>query len=141
MQRQGGSMDAERVLRNRATRILLVENDARVRGAMRAMIDAAPGLSVCGEASTGADALRAAEELVPDVVILELLLPSPQDGMEVLALFVANGCRVVVLSLRGALRRAALDAGAITFIEKGASPDLILGALRHAPLAPPESST
>lgn len=125
---------------NRARRILLADNDTRVRGALRAMIDAAPGLSVCGEASSGPETLRVAEELAPDAVVMELLLPSPQDGLEVLALLVATGCWVVVLSLRGALRSAALDAGAILFIEKGASPDLILGALRDAPLAPPESS-
>ena len=134
-------MDADAVPPgDRSRRILLADTDIRVRGALRAMIDPAPGLSVCGEASSGADALRVAEELAPDVVVLELLLPTPQVGMEVLARLVAAGCRVVVLSLRGALRSAALDAGATTFIEKGASPDMILRALREVRLTPPQPS-
>lgn len=119
-------------------RILVVDDDARVRDAVRALIDASQGLSVCGEASSGPEAIRADEELVPDVVVLDLLLPAAKDGLDVLARLVRTGRRVIALSLDGALRDAALDAGAVVFIDKGAGPDRLIQALRSVPAWPPD---
>ncbi len=117
-----------------------MSRDPRVRHALRALIDASPGLSVCGEASSGPEAMRADVDLVPDAVVLDLLLPSDRDGLDVLASLVATGRRVVALGLHGALRGAALDAGAETFIEQGAGPDLLLSALLGTGPSPPDAT-
>ena len=111
-------------------RVLIVDDDARVRQALRALIDSSDGLCPLGEASSGPGALAADDELGPDVVLLDLLLPSVDDGLEALAVLVGRGRTVVALSLRGALGAAALTAGAVAFVEKGASPDHLLSTLR-----------
>ena len=111
-------------------RVLVVDDDARVRHALRALIASSPELSLAGEASSSSDALRADEELVPDVVLLDLLLPSAREGLAVLGGLVARGREVIALTIRVELRRAALEAGAAAFVEKGVSPDVLLDVLR-----------
>lgn len=110
--------------------VLVVDDDSRVRHALRALITSAPGLSVAGEASSAPDALQADEQLVPDVVLLDLLLPSAQQGLDVLEHLVTRGREVIALSIRVELRRPALEAGAAAFVEKGVSPDVLLDVLR-----------
>jgi DNA-binding NarL/FixJ family response regulator len=111
-------------------RVLLVDDDARVRNALRALIRSSHGMSVAGEASSAADAILADEELEPDVVVLDLLLPSAREGLDVLERLVRRGREVIALSIRVELRRAALAAGAAAFVEKGVSPDVLLDVLR-----------
>jgi DNA-binding NarL/FixJ family response regulator len=111
-------------------RVLVVDDDARVRHALRALIRSSHGMSVAGEASSAGDAILADEQLEPDVVVLDLLLPSAQEGMDVLARLVGRGREVIALSIRVELRRAALEAGAAAFVEKGVGPDLLLNVLR-----------
>ena len=115
-------------------RILVVDDDARVRRALCALIRSAPGLSVVAEASSGPATLRADEELAPDVVLLDVLLPSLREGLEVLDHLVARGRAVVALSIREELRATALAAGAVAFVEKYAGPDTVLHVLRDVPL-------
>ena len=114
-------------------RVLVVDDDARVRHALRALLTSSHGLSVAGEASSASDALQADEQLRPDVVLLDLLLPTAQEGLDVLRRLVGRGREVVALTIRVQLRRAALDAGAVAFVEKGVSPDALLEVLRNRP--------
>ena len=111
-------------------RVLVVDDDARVRHALRALITSSQGLSLAGEASSAPDALRADEDLCPDVVLLDLLLPSACEGLDALGRLAARGREVIALTIRVGLRRAALDAGAAAFVEKGVSPDVLLDVLR-----------
>lgn len=110
--------------------ILIVDDDARVRRALCALIECSPGLSVAGEASTKSAAYQADEALGPDVVILDILLPTAQDGLEVLEDLAETGRAVVALSLSEGLRAAAFAAGAGAFVEKYAGPDALLQAVR-----------
>lgn len=109
-----------------------MDDDARVRHALRALLDSSDGLWPEGEAAAGPEALAVDEELEPAVVLLDLLIPSAEEGLEVLATLVARGRAVVALSIRTALATAALEAGAVAFVEKGASPDHLLATLRGA---------
>ena len=113
-------------------RVLVVDDDARVRQALRALIESCEGLMVSGEAASGPDAKRADEEAVADVVLLDVFLPSPEEGLGVLADLVARGRRVVALSIHGELGRAVLALGAVAFVEKSAGPDVLVDALRIA---------
>lgn len=119
--------------------VLVVDDDARVRRALCALIRSAPGLSVVADASSGPATLRADEELRPDVVLLDVLLPSLTEGLEVLQALVARGRAVVALSIRGELRATTLAAGARAFVEKYSGPDALLEVLRHVPLVLPGS--
>ncbi len=107
-----------------------MDNDARVRTALCALIGSSPGLSVAGEASSRSGAYEANEALGPDVVVLDILLPTAEDGLEVLKQLAATGGAVIALSIREELRTAAFAAGAAAFVEKYAGPDALLGALR-----------
>ena len=61
--------------------VLVVDDHAEFRMSVRALLDAA-GFSVVGEAATGAEAIRAAADLAPDVVLLDIRLPD-LDGIGV----------------------------------------------------------
>lgn len=114
-----------------STTILVVDDDARVRAALCALIASTPGLSVAGEASSRSAAYAANQALAPDVVVLDILLPTAEDGLEALGHLAATGRPVVALSIREGLRGAAFAAGAVAFVEKYAGPDALLDALLH----------
>ncbi len=115
--------------------VLVVDDDARVRQALRVLIQSSPGLAVCGEASSAPAALRADEASAADVVVLDLHMPTADDGLDVLRQLVARGRVVVVLSLGDALRANVLAAGAAAFIGKGADPDELLETLLRVPVS------
>src|SRR5690349_7228710 len=56
-------------------RILLADDHALVRAGLRALLDGLPNVEVVGEAEHGAEALKLAAQLHPDVVVLELSMP------------------------------------------------------------------
>ncbi len=111
-------------------KVLVVDNDARVRAALCALIGSSPGLSVAGEASARSVAYQANEKLCPDVVVLDILLPTADEGLELLKDLAVNRRAVVALSIRDGLRTAAFAAGAAAFVEKYAGPDALLETLR-----------
>ena len=114
-------------------RVLIADPDARVRNALRTLIEAAVGIVVVGEAATGGELLREDNALKPSVILLNLALPSVTEALRLLRELALTRKRpVVAISVRGGLRGQALAAGARTFVEIGAGADLILSALRVA---------
>jgi DNA-binding NarL/FixJ family response regulator len=63
------------------TRVLLADDQTLVRGGFRMILRAEPDIDVVGEASDGAEAVLLARELDPDVVLMDLRMPSV-DGIE-----------------------------------------------------------
>lgn len=119
-----------------AVRVVIADDQALLRHSLAALIDAAPGLAVVGEAGTGRDAVRLVRELVPDVVLMDIRMPDG-DGIEATRAITSDaalaGCRVLVLSMfeldeyvYGALR-----AGASGFLLKDAHPAQLLDAIRR----------
>jgi DNA-binding NarL/FixJ family response regulator len=118
--------------------VLIVEDDARVRRTLRSLIQCAPDLTVVGEAGSTGSAKRLDLELLPDVVVLDLLLPRAMDGMCVLRELRRHGRPVVALSCMGELGPEAVVAGAHAFLEKHGRDvddllDMIRAAYRHDP--------
>ncbi|MEJ5866774.1 response regulator transcription factor [Pseudokineococcus sp. 5B2Z-1] len=120
-------------------RVLVVDDDALVRSALRMVLAAADDVEVVGEAADGARAVAAARELAPDVVLMDIRMPGT-DGLAATEELLLRGPReahrpaVVVLTTFDAddhvLR--ALRAGAAGFLLKDTPPHLIVDALRTA---------
>ena len=119
-------------------RVLIVDDDVRVRRALRSLLECAPDLTVVGEAGSARSARRLDLELLPDVVVLDLLLPQAPEGMQVLREFRGRGRPVVAISRMGELGPQAMGAGAHAFLEKHGRDvddllDMIRAAYRHDP--------
>jgi DNA-binding NarL/FixJ family response regulator len=111
-------------------RVLIADDDPRVRRALRALVEGERDLAVAGEAADAGGVLAQARALRPVVILLDLLLPRVEDGLALLPALA--GWPVVALSVRGGVRAAALAAGAVAFVEKGDTPEVVLAALRAA---------
>ena len=114
------------------TRVLIVDDHDGFRMTARALLEA-EGFDVVGEAANGVAALRAVDELHPDLVLLDVQLPD-FDGFEVAARMLArNGDApaIVMTSSRDASEYGALveRSGARGFIAKGELSGPALAAL------------
>ncbi|MET8294572.1 MULTISPECIES: response regulator transcription factor [unclassified Streptomyces] len=114
-------------------RIVLADDQPLVRSGLRVIMADHPDLEVVGEVATGAEAVRLAEDICPDVVVMDIRMPG-MDGIEATRLITAGptATRVLVLTtfdeddhVYGALR-----AGASGFLVKDMALDDILAAIR-----------
>ncbi|GAA4709450.1 response regulator [Phytohabitans rumicis] len=116
-------------------RVVLADDQPLVRAALRMVITDAADLDVAGEASTGAEAIRLTADLQPDVVVMDIRMPS-MDGIEATRLITINpstaAVRVLVLTTfdHDEYVYAALRAGASGFLVKDMALDDILAAIR-----------
>jgi DNA-binding NarL/FixJ family response regulator len=114
-------------------RVLIVDDDVRVRRALRSLLECAPDLTVVSEAGSARSARRLDLELLPDVVVLDLLLPQAPEGIQVLRELRGRGRPVVAISRMGELGPQAMGAGAHAFLEKhGRDVDDLLDMIRAA---------
>ncbi|WP_307805152.1 response regulator transcription factor [Microbacterium sp. BLY] len=115
-------------------RLLLADDQALVRGALAALLDLEPDLEVQGLAADGAEALRLAEELRPDVCLMDIQMPG-MDGVEATKRIraVSPSTRVLVVTTfaRPGYLRAALDAGASGFVVKDTPAEQLAAAVRR----------
>jgi NarL family two-component system response regulator LiaR len=118
-----------------AIRVLLVDDHPVVRQGLRALLSTQDGIDVVGEADDGAAAVTAAERLMPDVVLMDVVMPG-MDGVEALRRIGERHpqTRVVMLTSYADERQAmeAVDAGASGFLLKDASPRDVAAAIRAA---------
>ncbi|MFE0849927.1 response regulator [Streptomyces rochei] len=118
----------------RPIRLLVVDDQFLVRSGLAALLRAAPGMEVVGEASDGAEAVELAARTRPDVVLMDIRMPGMtgiQATERILAEAVDPAPRVLVLTtfdldeyVYGALR-----AGASGFLLKDAGPERLLAAV------------
>ena len=115
------------------TRLLVVDDEARVRQGLRMRLALEPDLEVVGEAGDCDAALDLALTLRPDIVVLDLLMPV-MDGLQAIRLLRTSvpDSRVLAFSIRDdvSTRREAAFAGAATFVAKQEGPDRLLAAIR-----------
>lgn len=114
-------------------RVLLADDHAVVREGLRALLDAQPDLEVVGEAADGESACRKADELRPDVVIMDVSMPG-LSGVEATSRLKHDlpGVQVLALTVyedKGHLRRM-LQAGASGYILKLATGEDLVRAVR-----------
>jgi two-component system, NarL family, response regulator LiaR len=115
--------------------VLLVDDHAVVREGVRAFLEAQPDLEVVGEATSGEDAVRQAEILVPDVVLMDLVMPGI-GGVEATQRVrqISPRSQVVVLTSfhDDSHIFPAIKAGALSYILKDAGTEEIAAAIRAA---------
>ncbi len=115
-------------------KVLVVDDQRLVRAGFRVIINAEPDLVVVGEAGDGAEALRQNRELTPDVVLMDIRMPT-MDGIEAARRIIASSpARVLILTTFDADEYVyeALHAGASGFMLKDAPPEQLLAAVRAA---------
>ncbi|MFL6238911.1 MAG: response regulator [Actinomycetes bacterium] len=114
-------------------RVVIADDHPAFRAGLKLMLEPADGIDLVGEASTGAEAVSLAEELAPDVVVMDLRMPD-LDGIEATRrlIAVAPNVGVVVLTMfeDDDSVFAAMRAGARGYLLKGADQDDILRAIR-----------
>ena len=113
--------------------LLLADDHLIVRQGLRALLAAETDLRLVGEASEGLEALRLAERLRPDVLVLDLMMPG-LNGLDVARQVARRSpeTRVVILSMHAheAYVLEALLAGASAYVLKESSSDELVKAIR-----------
>lgn len=118
-------------------RVLVVDDDLRVRTSLRALIATDPGLELVGEASGAAAALTFAADAGQFVAVVDVVVHADGSGLALVQMLSrAPGCRVVAMSVRGGFRAAARAAGAVQFFEKGDDAARVLSAIHDAGAQP-----
>ena len=106
-------------------RVLLADDHTLVRAGLRKLLESVPGLSVVGEAGDGLQLLKLAEDLKPQLVLMDIAMPG-LNGLEATARLVKSspGIRVMILSMHQNEEyvRRALRHGAVAYLLKDSAP-------------------
>jgi NarL family two-component system response regulator LiaR len=115
--------------------VLLVDDHAVVRQGVRTFLETQADLSVMGEAGSGEEAVRLAAQYVPDVILMDLIMPD-MDGVEATRKVkqVSPRSQVVVLTSYHEDEHIfpALKAGALSYVLKDLSAEELADAVRKA---------
>ncbi|GGM21095.1 response regulator [Dactylosporangium sucinum] len=115
-------------------RVLLVDDQALVRGGFRSILEGQDDIEVVGEAANGVEAIERALDLQPDIIFMDIRMPR-MDGIEATRRLLAGGrcaARVLILTTfdEDEYVYQALRAGASGFLLKSAPPRELAGATR-----------
>ena len=113
-------------------RVVVADDQAAVRAGLVMILDAAPDVEVVGEASDGAQAVRAATSLRPDVVLMDIRMPGVDGITATRELTTAGVAEVLVLTTFDLddLVDGALAAGAAGFLLKTVDAPALVDAVR-----------
>lgn len=115
--------------------VLLVDDHRVVRQGLRDFLELQDGIEVIGEAGSGEEGVRLAQELLPDVVLMDLVLPGI-DGVEATRRIKASSpsSQVIVLTSFTDDDKVfpAIKAGAISYLLKDVQPEELARAIRAA---------
>ncbi|MBI2425285.1 MAG: response regulator transcription factor [Candidatus Hydrogenedentes bacterium] len=116
-------------------RVLLADDHAVVREGLRLLLEAQPGMEICGEAGNGFDAVAIAQRVRPEVVVIDIAMPE-LNGIEA-ARRIRSVCPetgIVVLSMHATIEHIhhALEAGALAYVLKESAGQELVAAIRAA---------
>jgi NarL family two-component system response regulator LiaR len=124
-------------------RVMLVDDHAVVRSGLSAFLLAFDDLELVGEANNGAEAVELCQQLQPDVVLMDMIMPE-MDGATATRLIRQNNPQIQVIALTSfkedELVHGALEAGAIGYLLKNISAEELAGAIRAAKTGRPTLS-
>jgi NarL family two-component system response regulator LiaR len=120
---------------SRPIRVMLVDDHTMVRRGLATFLMVYDDLKLVGEAENGADAIRLCAEILPDVVLMDMVMPG-MDGVSATRAIRQQFPTVQVIALtsfkEGELIRNALEAGAIGYLLKDVSTEELARAIRAA---------
>ncbi|MBP1703531.1 MAG: yxjL, partial [Chloroflexi bacterium] len=112
-------------------RVLIVDDHTVVRDGLNALLAAEPGMEVVGSAADGIEAVRLAQELNPDVILLDLVMPR-MDGVQATIEIKRNNpdARILVLTSFAENHQvfSAIKSGAIGYMMKDTSSEELIQA-------------
>ena len=116
-------------------RVLLVDDHAVVRRGLRGFLELLGDLAVVGEAGNGLEAIEQVDRLLPDVVLMDLIMPE-LDGLGAIARIKSAHPEVEIVALTSFIEEekvtTALEAGATGYLLKDADAEEVAGAIRAA---------
>jgi DNA-binding NarL/FixJ family response regulator len=125
----GVTEEAERI------RVMLVDDHEVVRRGLRGFLELQPDIEVVGEAPDGAIACDKAAELIPDVVLMDLLMPN-MDGLTAIGTIKQANPVIEIIAVTSFIEEekvtAALEAGASGYLLKDADAEEVAAAIRSA---------
>ena len=114
-------------------RVLIADDHPIFRKGLRTLLEAERGFTVVGEAGGGEEAVRLAQQLQPDILLLDLAMPGV-SGMDALAELAAAPTPVRIILLTAGIEKAeivkALQLGAAGVVLKSAATDLLFKSIR-----------
>ena len=116
--------------------VVLVDDHRVVRQGLRVYLESFPDITIVGEASSGEEVVRQIELWLPDVVVMDLLMPGGIDGVEAIRQVRRLTPHTQIIALTSftddARVIAVLRAGALGYVRKDAAPEVLLAAVRAA---------
>lgn len=113
-------------------RVLIVDDHATLRRGLRALLETHPGWECCADADSGEEAIRAAAEFKPDVIIMDVSMPG-MGGVKATQIIneTSPAIRILLLTLHKSteLLRAGVSAGAVGYVLKSDGEDELMCAL------------
>jgi len=117
--------------RRETIRVLIADDDHRVRTALSALLTSTAGFDIVGASATTDSALGLARQHRPTVALVDILLPEAPDGLGLLrAITTELHIPAIAMSIDGGLRSSALAAGATRFFDKDSTADQLVAVLR-----------
>ena len=133
--RRGRLGPCDRAESDETIRVLIVDDHAVVREGLRTFLQLQDGIQIVGEAGDGAQAIREAERLRPDVILIDLVMPK-LDGAAAMRELRRRlpATKAIVLTSFGDDERLlpAIEAGAAGYLLKDAEPQDVVRAIRAA---------
>jgi len=126
-------MDRGGTYSDRPIRVLLVDDQERVRRALRQLLEAYPDIDVVGEAASGEAAIEVTERVDPDVVLMDSAMVKTTSGLSATRELKRrrHSQRVVMLTMDADLKTDARTSGVDEFLVKGFSAEALLDTVRR----------
>src|SRR5688500_12689522 len=115
----------------RQMRVLIVDDESLARAYLAELLGGVPGIEIVGQAANGFEAVKLAEDLSPDLMLLDVQMPK-LSGFEVLELLAERAPAVVFVTAHDEFALRAFEVHAVDYLMKPVEPARLIAALERA---------